>query len=102
VLQQHSYAFSEDTFRELTEVILREKFDPFIDRESRIKILNQIAHGAEWFAPTSKLTDCRDPADNKFLELATTAAATHIISGDQDLLELCPYKGIHIVSIHEV
>jgi putative PIN family toxin of toxin-antitoxin system len=35
---------------------------------------------------------CRDPKDNKFLELAISGKATHIITGDKDLLELHPFR----------
>ncbi|PZO48621.1 MAG: putative toxin-antitoxin system toxin component, PIN family [Phormidesmis priestleyi] len=33
---------------------------------------------------TTVVTDCRDPKDNKFLELAMSDGATSIISGDTD------------------
>jgi predicted nucleic acid-binding protein len=44
------------------------------------------------------VTACRDPKDNKFLELAITAGASCIIKGDQDLLILHPFENIPIVS----
>ena len=37
---------------------------------------------------------CRDPDDDKFLELAVSENATCIVSGDSDLLELDPFRGI--------
>jgi predicted nucleic acid-binding protein len=43
------------------------------------------------------VTDCRDPKDNKFLELALSGKATHIVSGDEDLLVLHPFRGILIL-----
>lgn len=48
-----------------------------------------------------KVTVCRDPKDNKFLELAVTAEASCIISGDQDLLMLSTFNDIPIVSAAE-
>ena len=39
---------------------------------------------------------CRDPKDNKFLELAITASAQYIISRDEDLLVLHPFRSITI------
>jgi putative PIN family toxin of toxin-antitoxin system len=36
----------------------------------------------------SKINDCRDPEDNKFLELAIDAQALFLITGDKDLLAL--------------
>jgi len=45
-----------------------------------------------------QITACRDPKDNKFLELAIAGNATHIVSGDNDLLELSPFEQIQIVT----
>lgn len=98
-LKKYSYAFSDHTFRELTEVILREKFDPYFSRESRAQILKEIAHGAEWFNPTEVITNCRDPKDNMFLELAVICNPVAVITGDQDLLSLNPYQDIPILSL---
>ncbi|MDP6501994.1 MAG: putative toxin-antitoxin system toxin component, PIN family, partial [Planctomycetota bacterium] len=38
------------------------------------------------------------PKDDKFLELAVSGAASHIVTGDQDLLVLNPFRGISIVT----
>nr|WP_232285716.1 putative toxin-antitoxin system toxin component, PIN family [Crocosphaera chwakensis] len=43
------------------------------------------------------MNECRDPKDNKFLEVAVNGNATHIITGDKDLLELHPFRGISIL-----
>ena len=42
--------------------------------------------------------DCRDPKDNKFLEVALAGRADYIISGDDDLHALHPWRGIEIWS----
>lgn len=41
---------------------------------------------------------CRDPKDDKFLEVAVNGTATYIISGDNDLLVLHPFRAIPIVT----
>jgi predicted nucleic acid-binding protein len=43
------------------------------------------------------VTDCRDPGDNQFLELAETAEAELIVSSDADLQVLHPWRGIPIL-----
>jgi len=48
--------------------------------------------------PKVLITACRDPKDNKFLELAISSKAECIITGDQDLLILNPFENISIVS----
>lgn len=100
-IQSHPYAFSEATFAELTEVLFREKFDPFVSRSSRIKLLKLIGSGAEWFTPRQKLKACRDPKDDKFLDLAVAAQATHIITGDTALLALDPFQEVRILTISD-
>jgi predicted nucleic acid-binding protein len=47
---------------------------------------------------TEVVTDCRDPKDNKFLELAVSGRATHIVTGDPDLLTLHPFRGVAIMT----
>jgi putative PIN family toxin of toxin-antitoxin system len=41
---------------------------------------------------------CRDPKDDKLLEVAVAGQADVIVSGDEDLLVLDPYAAIPIVS----
>lgn len=41
-----------------------------------------------------KITDCRDPKDNMILEEAVYGNGQYIITGDDDLLVLNPYKWI--------
>jgi predicted nucleic acid-binding protein len=41
--------------------------------------------------------DCRDAKDNTYLELALAVGADFIVSGDTDLLDLDPWRGIRVV-----
>jgi predicted nucleic acid-binding protein len=50
---------------------------------------------------TLRVSECRDPKDDKFLELAINGEATVIISGDKDLLVLNPFRTIPILSPRE-
>ncbi len=47
------------------------------------------------------ITICRDPKDDKFLELAISGKADFIITGDQDLLILNPFRDIEIITANE-
>ena len=47
---------------------------------------------------TDRITGCRDPKDDKFLELAVNGHADLIVTGDRDLLALNPFRGIPIVT----
>lgn len=100
-LQCYHYAFSVETVRELSEVALRSKFDRYLSQQARLEILKGLAKGASWFTPTEIIRDCRDSADNKFLELAIAAEADFLITGDEDLLLLDPFRKIRILTITE-
>ena len=82
---------------ELNEVITRSKFDKYVSEEKRKEFLAALVKQAEFLEVTEKITDCRDPKDNKFLELAVCGDADCIISGDGDLLVLYPFRGISIL-----
>jgi putative PIN family toxin of toxin-antitoxin system len=61
-------------------------------------VINLVATKLRIFSPTEIITDCRDPKDNKFLELAVEANASCIVTGDKDLLVLDPFRGIPILT----
>jgi putative PIN family toxin of toxin-antitoxin system len=89
---------SAETLEELAEVLNREKFDRFVTLEERTLFLADIRAIAEELSPTVTITACRDEKDNKFLELAVSGEATHIVTGDDDLLILHPFEGIDILT----
>jgi predicted nucleic acid-binding protein len=47
---------------------------------------------------TERITACRDPRDDKFLELAMGGHADVIVSGDADLLALDTFRNIPIIT----
>lgn len=86
------------TMTELTEVIHLPKFDKYLTEEQRIEFMTALVQESELVNVVELVTDCRDPRDNKFLELAVSGRATHLITGDSDLLALHPFRGITVVS----
>ena len=91
---------SAATIAELDEVLRRPKFNKYVTEEERLEFLAALVRDAEIVRITTEITECRDPKDNKFLELAVSGTASHIISGDADLLTLHPFQGIAIVTPH--
>ena len=89
--------FSKDTRAELVEVLDRPKFDKYLTKSERLQFISLFVEAAIMVEVTETITDCRDPKDNKFLELAVSGNATHIVSGDDDLLALQPFRGITIL-----
>ena len=53
---------------------------------------------AELVDITERIAACRDPKDDKFLELAVSGKADLIVSGDGDLLDLNPFREIPILT----
>ena len=47
---------------------------------------------------TERLNVCRDPTDDRFLELAINGRADVLVSGDLDLLVLNPFRGLAIIT----
>ncbi len=98
-LKLGSIASSQEVFEEYMEVLFRRKFDKyFISNEERFAIINLIGTKLLIFSPVEIIADCRDPKDNKFLELAISSNASCIITGDKDLLFLHPFRGIPILN----
>jgi putative PIN family toxin of toxin-antitoxin system len=80
----------------LFEVLARPYFAGLIDVET-LGWLRELMAPAELITISERIVACRDPTDDKFLELAVNGQANLIVSGDGDLLALNPYRGIPIV-----
>lgn len=97
-LREHIMLFSDATLQELGSRLLRRKFDRYVSVAERVEFLDAIPTFCQLIEVTSQVTDCRDPKDDKFLELAVDGRADLIISGDQDLLVLHPFRGVNILT----
>jgi putative PIN family toxin of toxin-antitoxin system len=93
---------SPNTWLELETVLSRPKFNRYITLEERQNFLLDFSQTVELILTDSFSTkECRDPKDNQYLELAVNGQAECLITGDQDLLILNPFRGISILSIWE-
>ena len=93
---------SPSTWLELETVLSRPKFNRYITFEERQTFLLDFSQTVELILADSFTTkECRDPKDNQYLELAVNGQAEYLITGDQDLLILNPFRGISILSIGE-
>ena len=90
--------FSSSTLAELEEVLSRNKFDQYISHEERKQFLASFILNSAPVEINETISECRDPKDNKFLELAVCGKADFIISGDEDLLVLNPFRNIRIIT----
>lgn len=98
-------AFNEGTLllsfsvlAELYDVLSRKHLQRYIDEDDIHKFVAVLTREAEWVDVNVRISACRDSKDDKFLELAVSGHATHIITGDSDLLALHPFQGIQIIT----
>lgn len=85
------------TERQALEVLARSYIAPLIPSATLNWIISLLA-SAELVDIAETIAVCRDPTDDKFLELAVSGHADFIVSGDADLLVLNPFRGIAILS----
>lgn len=89
---------SDATMRELADVLAQEKFDRYVTVQQRVRFLRLIANVAEFVPIVQPVRECRDPNDDKLLEVALNGRADVIVTGDSDLLAMSPWRGIAILS----
>jgi hypothetical protein len=87
---------SDETIAELAEVLRRPNFNKYVSEARRLEFLSALVHAADVIEVIDVVAERRE--DDKFLALALTGKASHIITGDLDLLVLHPFRGIAIVS----
>jgi putative PIN family toxin of toxin-antitoxin system len=92
---------SKESADELADVLIKPKFDKYLPLDIRLEIIDDFISIAYFIEPEVTISECRDPKDDKFLELACSAKATCIVTGDQDLLVLNPFRGIPIITTAE-
>jgi len=89
---------SAATMEELAAGLGRAKFDPYLSVVDRQEFVRLLGHIAEMVPIVRAVRACRDPRDDKFLEVAVNGRAELVVTGDRDLLELDPFMGIAILS----
>ncbi len=86
---------------ELYEILSRKRFGQYVNEEDIRRFAAALTREAQWVEGNVKITACRDSKDDKFLELAVSGHATHIVTGDSDLLVLNPFRDISIITPRE-
>jgi putative PIN family toxin of toxin-antitoxin system len=89
---------STETLAELADVLGRPKFDRYVSHEDRRQFIRLLGGVTRVIAITHRIAACRDPRDDKFLDVALAGEADAIVTGDRDLLALHPFHGIAILS----
>jgi len=89
---------SRGTLTELAEVLGRPRLDKFVSAAHRMGIFRQILRSTTLIESPPPIRACRDPKDDKFLEVAVSGRADAILTWDRDLLDLHPFRGIAILT----
>jgi putative PIN family toxin of toxin-antitoxin system len=88
---------SEAAEQELFQVLQRPRIAK-VAAPIQVTALTRLFANAEMVTITEAIAACRDQVDDKFLELAVNGRADLIVSGDQDLLVMHPFRGIPILT----
>jgi putative PIN family toxin of toxin-antitoxin system len=83
---------------ELRVVLRREKFTRYVQANTLASFLREVWDASELISIPPSIRACRDPRDDKFLEVAVHGRADLILTGDSDLLALHPFQGIAILT----
>ena len=92
---------SLDLLEELNEVLGRKKFNRYVTNEEREEFLETLIERAVLIEIIEKIQECRDPKDDKVLELALNGEAQYIITGDRDLLVLNPFRNVRVITVED-
>lgn len=93
------FLYSEATLSELIDVLSRPRMvHRYGLTASEVDALCALViRRGELVEPGRTITACRDPKDNKFLEVAVAGRADAIVTGDEDLVVLDPFEGIPLI-----
>lgn len=90
--------YSAETFDEFANTFIRSKFERYLPLEKRMSAIGELQARGALIQVEVSISTCRDPKDDKFLELAVASNASCLVTGDQDLLVLNPFRDIPILN----
>jgi putative PIN family toxin of toxin-antitoxin system len=102
-LRHYELLASRTTFDELVTTIYRPRLQVKygLTEEALRPVLKLIYLRSIILQPQIKITACRDPKDDIYLEVAIAGQADAIVTGDGDLLSLHPFRSIPIITPSE-
>ena len=99
--RHYNVVFSTQTWDELTHVFQRDFLEKILPLAQRLRLLFEIASRITVVESKSIVVDCADAKDNKFLSLALDSGTQTIVTGDNDLLQLHPWRAVNIFTVHQ-
>jgi putative PIN family toxin of toxin-antitoxin system len=89
--------YSTATLTEVLSVLGRSKFSKYIDHDDIDGLSIRIKTVWLFVEILNQVQLCRDPKDDKFIDLALNGEASHLITGDSDLLVLNPIQNTLVI-----
>ena len=93
--------FSQELIDEIVEVTQRVKFRKYFKLDDVESLLLKLKARAIYINVASEVLACRDPKDNFLLALSVDGNATHLLTGDKDLLILKKFGKTRILTVTE-
>jgi uncharacterized protein len=97
ILGRHAVLYSSETIAELVETFSKPKLAKYLKRQDVEALIAAYLRTGEEVTVSHAVVACRDPKDDKFLSVAVAGRADAIVTGDDDLLVLHPFRGIDIL-----
>ena len=96
---QYTLLYARPLLEELVDVLNRPRIrlKYHLTEDDIHTVVSLILLRGEAVTILEQIHACRDPKDDKFLEAAVAGEADVIVSGDEDLLVLNPFRGIPIL-----
>jgi putative PIN family toxin of toxin-antitoxin system len=93
---------SVQTWLELEKVMQHRRFDRYLTHDMRLEFAAMLRQSMQFFAVTpadeaALQPSCRDASDNKFLALVQVCQADVLVSRDDDLLVLHPWRSVPVL-----
>lgn len=90
---------SKELFGEFIEVCKRPKFRRYFSPLLAKELFSQLELHSIMVNTVSEVNVCADPKDNFLLSLAKDGQATHLLTGDKDLLKIKRFENTRILTI---
>lgn len=92
---------SQSTMDEFATVLVRVQEGGYITEEEMATLIKAYMEIVEWVPILEKVQACRDPKDDKFLELAVNGQAEYLVTGDRDLLAMHPFRNTPVLTARD-
>ena len=97
----HVVIDTNETLAELLDVLTRPSLRVLMDEGEIARFVALVQRDGRMVRPTLRIDACRDAKDNIFLECAVAGRAACLVTSDNDLLSLHPFRGIPIIRPRE-